>query len=312
MPERQELSRLCVHTSVENVIPKDAFVDAFDELSLRTELVGDSEEYSETDAVATYVPRDEFLDASWVHCIRAGYDAFDTNEYEDAGVPLTNSTGIHGTTVSEVALGFMLSLARMLHVYRDNQNENTWYTPRYERPFTIENERVCVVGLGTIGEGVARRADSLGMDVVGVRRSDDPVPGVSTLYHPDSLHDAISDARFVVLTAPHTPQTEGMIGADELDRMRDDAYLINVARGPLVDEDALVEAVDSGQIAGAGLDVFEEEPLPEDSPLWDFEDVMISPHKGSATNRYHLDIADLVQKNVHRYQSGDSLINRVA
>lgn len=312
MPERQQLSRLCVHESVENVIPKQAFVDAFDDLPLRTVLVGDDAEYSETDAVATYAPHDEFLDASWVHCIRAGYDAFDTDRYETTGVPLTNSSGIHGTTVSEVALGFMLSLARLLHVYRDHQNENSWYTPDYERPFTVDDETVCVVGLGTIGAGVARRADALRMNVVGVRRSDDPVPGVSTLYQPADLHEAIEDARFVVLTAPHTPATEGMIGADELATMRDDAYLINVARGPLVDEDALVDALETDAIAGAGLDVFETEPLPESSPLWDFDDVVISPHKGSATNRYHLDIADLVTENVGRYQADDSLRNRVA
>ena len=312
MPEATSLSRLCVHESVENVIPQDAFVDAFDDAHIDAELIGDDEPIDETDAVATYVPRDEFLDAGWVHCIRAGYDEFDTDRYEAAGVPLTNSTGIHGTTVSEVAMGFMLSLARMLHIYRDNQAGNNWYTPEYQRPFTVENERICVVGLGTIGRGIAQRADALGMEVVGVRRSDDPLPSVSQLYQPDQLDEAIEDARFVALTVPHTPSTEGMIGASALDRMREDAYLINVARGPLVDEDALVDALEAGDIAGAGLDVFETEPLPEDSPLWDFEEVMISPHKGSATNRYHLDIAELVKKNIQRYRGADNLINRVA
>jgi D-2-hydroxyacid dehydrogenase (NADP+) len=312
MQDRPELSRLYVHESVENVVPQDAFVEAFDDAPIEAELVGDGETFGETDAVATYAPREEFLDAGWVHCIRAGYDEFDTNVYEATGTPLTNSTGIHGTTVSEVALGFMLSLARLLHVYRDHQVESNWYTPDYDRPFTINNERVCVVGLGTIGKGVAKRADALGMDVDGVRRSEDPVPGVSELYKPDQLHEALDDAKFVVLTVPHTPSTEGMIGAAEFERMRDDAYLINVARGPLVDEDALIDAVETGQIAGAGLDVFKDEPLPEDSPLWDFEEVMISPHKGSATNRYHLDIADLVKRNIERYQSGDNLVNRVA
>lgn len=312
MRDSEKLSRLCVHESVENVVPKDAFVRAFDDAPIEAELVSDEEEFDETDAIATYVPRDEFLDAGWVHCIRAGYDEFDTNRFEATGVPLTNSTGIHGTTVSEVALGFMLSLARMLHIYRDNQNKNNWFTPEYQRPFTVENERVCVVGLGTIGKGVAERSNALGMEVDGVRRSEEPVPGVSRLYKPDQLDSALEEARFVVLTVPHTPSTEGMISTSEFEKMRDDAYLINVARGPLVDEDALANAVETGQIAGAGLDVFETEPLPEESPLWDLEEVMISPHKGSATNRYHLDIADLVIQNIDRYQSGDNLINRVA
>ncbi len=312
MTGRPEIERLCVHESVENVIPKDAFVEAFDDLDLPAELVGDGETYDETDAVVTYVPRPEFLDAGWVHCARAGYDEFDTDAYQSAGVPLTNSTGIHGATVGELAIGYMLSLARILHIYRDHQNESEWYTPDYERPFTVENERLCVVGLGTLGAAIARRGDALGMDVVGVRRSEEPVEGVSEIYHPDDLHEAIGDARFVALAVPHTPQTEGLLSTDEFETMREDAYVINVGRGPVVDEEALIEALESDRIAGAGLDVFETEPLPEESPLWDHEDVIVSPHKGSATNRYHLDIADLVMENVRRFRSGEELKNRVA
>ena len=160
------------------------------------------------DAVATYVPRPEFLDPSWVHCIRNGYDAFDTDTYREAGVSLTNSSGIHDTTVGELAVGYMLSLARILHIYREHQNDAHWYTPNYERPFTIDNESLCVVGLGTLGRGIAERTDALGMDVVGVRRSQEPVSGVSTLYAPDEPHDAIEDIRFVALALPHTPETE--------------------------------------------------------------------------------------------------------
>lgn len=312
MSEENKLRRLCVHESVENVIPKEAFVEAFDDVPLSVELVGDEATYDETDAVTTYVPRSEFLDAGWVHCIRAGYDAFDVSAYESADVPLTNSTGIHGATVSEVAIGAMLSLARLLHVYRDHQNDRSWHTPSYDRPFTVENERLCVVGLGTIGKAIAQRADGLGMDVIGVRRSDAPVEGVSTLYEPSRLHQAIHDVRFLTLSLPHTPQTDGSISTSEFEAMRDDAYLVNVARGPIVDEGALVEALESGMIAGAALDVFEEEPLPPESPLWDFEDVIVMPHKGSATNRYHLDIADLTKENIHRYLSGEDLKNRVA
>ena len=306
-----DLEQLYVHESVENVVPKAAFVDAVDEISLPVTLVGDGESYSATDAIATYVPRPEFLDAGWVHCIRAGYDEFDTEEYERARVPFTNSTGIHGTTVGELALNFMLSFARLGHRYRDHQHRNEWMEPDYDRPFTLENERVCVVGLGTIGRAIATRCDALGMDVFGVRRSDESVPGVSELFSPDRFHEAIDDARFVVLAVPQTPETANLIGAAELDRMADDAYLINVARGAVVDEGALVDALEAGEIAGAGLDVFETEPLPPESPLWDFEEVIVSPHKGSATNRYHLDLAELFEENVRRYRSGDPLRNRV-
>ncbi|WP_299330775.1 D-2-hydroxyacid dehydrogenase [Haloplanus sp.] len=312
MPDRPSLERLCIHETVGQKIPVEAFADAFDDLNVPVEIVGDDETFDETDAVASFRPREAFLDAGWTHCIRAGYDEFDTEAYDAAGVPLTNSTGIHDTTVGEIAIGYMVSLARMLHIYRDHQNENDWLEPEYERPFTVENEQVCVVGLGTLGQGVAKRADALGMEVVGVRRSDEPVPGVSERYHPDDLHAAIADARFVVIAVPHTPETEGMFSAPEFERMRDDAYLVNIARGPIADEDDLIDALDAGAIAGAGLDVFETEPLPEDNPLWDFEDVIISPHRGSATNRYHLDIADLVKEIFEQYQTGEAIRNRVA
>lgn len=312
MTDRRAVSRLCVHESVEAVIPPRAFVGSFEDLPVPVELVGDGAAITATDAVATYVPRPEFLDAAWVHCIRAGYDEFDADAYGDAGVALLNVSGIHGATVGELAVGYMLSLARLLHVYRDHQNRAEWYEPDYGRPFTIEGERCCVVGLGTIGRAVAGRAAALGMDVVGVRRSAEPVPGVSTVYDPSALREAIGDARFVVVAVPHTEETEGMLGAGEFAAMPEDAYAINVARGPIVDESALIEATRSGTIAGAALDVFEEEPLPPESPLWDAEEVLLSPHVASATNRYHLDIAAVVTENFERYRDGEALRNRVA
>ncbi|WP_330633112.1 D-2-hydroxyacid dehydrogenase [Halocatena halophila] len=311
MTDRTPLERLCIHESVGNKIPTEGFYAAFDDLSLPVHLVDDDETFDRTDAIASFEPRSSFLDASWVHVIRAGYDAFDTNEYERAGTRLTNSTGIHGTTVGELAVGYMLSFARLLHTYRDHQGDGNWYDPPYERPFTVENERLCVVGLGTLGKGIATRANALGMDVVGVRRSNASVPGVSAVYHPDELHEAIADARFVAIAVPHTPATNGLFGAAEFEAMQSNGYLINVARGPVVDELQLIDALETGSIAGAALDVFETEPLPSSSPLWEMDEVIISPHRGSATNRYHLDIAGLVSENVRRYQSGEVLKNRV-
>jgi D-2-hydroxyacid dehydrogenase (NADP+) len=312
MAGHRDLRRICVHESISEKIPADAFVEAVDDHAIPAELVDDEEQYDESDAVATFRPRSEFLNASWVHCIRAGYDEFDTNAYDDASVPLTNSTGIHGDTVGEMAIGYMLSLARLHHIYRDHQIDKNWYTPEYERPFTTKNERLCIIGLGTIGTGIAERASALGMDVVGVRRSSDSPSCVTQIYSPEEIHDAIADARFVTVAVPHTSETDGLLSDREFETMRDDAFLINVARGPIVDEESLIRALRSNSIKGAALDVFEREPLPEDSPLWDFEEVLITPHRGSATNRYHLDIAELVKENISRYLSGDDLKNRVA
>ena len=312
MTDSPSLTNVFVHESVEAVVPPEPFTEAVARCPLPTELVGDDRTYGPTDAVVTYVPREAFLDAGWVHCARAGYDAFDTDAYAAAGVPLTNSSGIHGATVGEVAIGSMLALARMLHIYRDHQNEAEWYTPAYERPFTLEGERLCMVGLGTIGQAIAERAAALGMEVVGVRRSEEAVPGVTEIHPPEDLHAAIAEARFVAIALPHTPATDKLFSTPEFEVMPADAYLINVARGPIVDETALTAAVTNGDIAGAALDVFEQEPLPADSPLWDLEEVIVMPHKGSATNRYHEDIAAVVRENVDRMSDGRPLHNRVA
>lgn len=266
------------------------------------------------DAFVTFTHQPRLLEAdpAWIHTTLAGVEEFPLAEYEHRGVVLTNSTGFHGDSVGDTTLGLMLTLARRLHEFVANQQTHTWAFPDWDAAFTLPGERVCIVGLGTVGGGVAKRCAALDMDIVGVQRSDDDVAAVDEQYHPDDLHDAIADARFVVLGVPLTEETRHLLGAAEFERMREDAYVVNVARGEVVDEAALIAALREGEVAGAALDVFETEPLPEDSPLWDFEDVIISPHKASATNRYHLDIADLVKENVRRFRSGDELRNRVA
>jgi D-2-hydroxyacid dehydrogenase (NADP+) len=306
------LTRLVVHESVGKAMPVEQLVASLGDLPIPVETTTGDPDLGAGDAVASFGPRPGFRDADWVHCIRAGYDEFPVAEYEAAGVALTNSTGIHGTTVGETVIGGMLTLARRLHVYRDAQREARWHDEPYEAPFTLAGERLCVVGLGTLGRGIAERADALGMDVVGVRRSEESVPGVRRLYRPDDLHDAIADARFVALATPLTDETRGLVGEAELRTMREDAYLVNVARGAVVDEDALQRALAEDWLAGAMLDTFVEEPLPADSPLWDHEEVLVTPHSAAMTNRYHEDIADLLRQNVERLRAGEPMVNRVA
>ncbi|KTG30505.1 D-2-hydroxyacid dehydrogenase [Haloferax profundi] len=305
------IERLAVDPSVGLAMPPQRLLDALADLDVPVELVDEDEQFGPGDAVVSFGHRDSFIDADWVHCIRAGYDEFPVGVYDEAGTYLTNSTGIHGTTVGETVIGYLLTLARRLHVYRDAQHDHEWTRPRYDEPFTLRDERICVVGLGTLGQGVTDRAAALDMDVVGVRQSGKPVDGVSTVYTPDQLHEAIRDARFVVLATPLTPETEGMIAEPEFETMRDDGYLVNVARGPVVDEAALVAALEREAIAGAALDAFDDEPLPEDSPLWDFDEVVLTPHVSAATSKYHEDIATLVRENVENIAAGEALTNRV-
>jgi D-2-hydroxyacid dehydrogenase (NADP+) len=306
-----ELQRVAVHDSVGIIFEPSVLVEALSDLPVPVEAVGDDPVLGAGDAVVTFGPRPSFSEASWVHSVRAGYDEFPLERYADAGVVLTNSTGIHGTTVGETVLGYMLALARRLHVFRDRQRDHEWTREPYDVPFTLAGERVCVVGLGTLGTGVARRADALGMDVVGVRASGDPHEHARRVYPPDALDDAVAGARFVVLAVPLTDETEGLVSASTFAAMDESSYLVNVARGAVVDEDALVAALDGGAVAGAALDVFAEEPLPETSPLWTHEDVIVTPHTSAATNRYHEDVAGLVRENVRRVRAGEDLTNRV-
>lgn len=263
------------------------------------------------DCVVTFGHEDTLLDAPWVHCIRAGVDEFPLDRYAQTETMLTNSPGIHATTIGETVTGMMLSFARRLHRYRDRQRNNSWAVEPYDATFTIQGETVCVVGLGTLGEGVALRADALGMDVHGVRREPKPVPGVAELFRPDELHEAVAGARFVVLCVPLTDDTEGMIDAAVFDAMDTDAYLINVARGGVVEESALIDALDGDKIAGAGLDAHAEEPLPADSPLWEYDDVILTPHVGALSNTYHESVGKLVLANAERLENGESLSDRV-
>ncbi|MWG36633.1 D-2-hydroxyacid dehydrogenase [Halomarina oriensis] len=300
--------RLLVHDSVSPVFAPALLVDY-----LTSEGVDATTDCHPTDAdgVVAFAHDDALLDAPWVHAITAGYDDYPVEEYHEAGLTFTNSTGIHGTSVGESVVGHCLTFARRLHRYRDRQHDRQWEHEPYEAAFTLSGERACVVGLGTLGQGVAVRLDALGMDVVGVRRTPALVPGVSEVVTPDDLHDAVSDARFVVLTVPLTDETTGLVDAGVFATMREDAYLVNVARGEVVDQDALVTALESGAIAGAALDALDPEPLPAESPLWGFEEVLITPHCAALTNDYHEAVGDLVVTNARRIGRGADPVNRV-
>lgn len=307
-----DIHRIAVHDSVANACPIEYLVESLSSLDVPISVVDDEGSFDGNDCVVTFSPREAFIDAAWVHGVRAGVDEFDVDAYEAAGTALTNSTGIHGTTVPEAVIGYLTAFARRLHVYRDHQRDAEWTHEPYDAPFTLAGEQLCVVGLGTIGSGIAGRADSLGMDVVGVRRSDEPVPGVGEIHQPEELISAVEDARFVALACPLTEETEGLIDADALTAMRSDAYLVNVARGPVVVEDALLSALSEESIAGAAIDAYWEEPLPEDHPLWDYENVIMTPHCSAFTNRYHEALAGLIRENVDRVEHGEPLNNRVA
>lgn len=310
-----EVTHLGIHESIEIDFPATVLKTALSDIGPTIHVVSDNQPaLSDCDAIVTFAHRDEFLDAGieWVHTTSAGVDTFPLDRYGDAGVALTNSSGVHGASVGETSIGFMLMLGRRLHTFVKNQIEHEWDRPAWDEAFTLAGESVCVIGLGTVGRGIAKRAAGLGMTVTGVRRAAESIDPVTVVFPPDELHAAIESVRFVALAVPLTDETQGMIGEREFAVMREDAYLVNVARGAVVDEPALVEAVRQGSIAGAALDVFNAEPLPPTSPLWDLDDVIVSPHAAVADRAFYRAIAALVRENLKQITADEpDLTNRV-
>ncbi|MBP1986804.1 D-2-hydroxyacid dehydrogenase [Halolamina salifodinae] len=301
-----------IHDSVAALFPPTVLAERLTDIDATTRVVG-TDEVDDVDALVTFEYDEAFLDAGldWIHSVQAGIDRFPLDKLEARGISLTNSTGTHGDSVGETVAGMMLSFARRLHQYRSQQERTKWAWAEWDAPFTLSGCSLCVVGLGTLGRGIAARADALGMHVTGVKRTPTPVDHVETVHPSSELHEAISDAKFVALAVPLTDETEGLIGAEELAAMRDDAVLVNVARGAVVDQPALVDALQTDSLAGAALDVFETEPLPEPSPLWEMDEVIVTPHAAAATRDYPDRMAALVRENVRRIDAGERLANHV-
>ena len=260
--------------------------------------------------------RNEFVERApnlrFIQSISAGTDQYDRNLLRDRGIRLASAQGVNEEAVAEHAMALILGLARHLHSGRDNQTKRLWrgmISDPMQREKELAGSTLLVVGLGRIGSRLAAIARAFRMRVIGLKRN----PGTATamvdeIFGPDRLHEALSQADFVALTCPLTPETEGMIGAPELRAMRGTAYLVNVARGRVVDEDALIGALQRGLIAGAGLDCVHEEPLPPTSPLWDFSNVIVTPHTAGETQRYESNVIDLLQENLGRLYRGEATL----
>ncbi len=306
------VTRIGIHDSIEALFPPEVLRDRLAAVDPEVVVV-DTDGVGGVDALVTFAYDDAFLDGGldWIHSVQAGIDRFPLDELEAEGISLTNSTGTHGDSVGETVAGYMLAFARRLHEFRTRQEREEWAWAEWDAPFTLSGSSLCVVGLGTLGRGIAARADALGMDVTGVKRTPTPVDHVDTVHPSSELHEAIGSAKFVALAVPLTDETEGLIGAEELARMREDAVLVNVARGGVVDQPALVDALRADALDGAALDVFETEPLPAESPLWGMDDVIVTPHSAAAHREYPDRMAALVRENLRRIDDGESLANGV-
>jgi len=251
----------------------------------------------------------------YVQACAVGYDQFDQQALSKAGVRLSNTHGVNANAVSEHAIALMLGLTRQLHVARDNQRAHHWramISDLSKREDELPGKTMVIYGLGTIGQRVATIAKALGMTTLGVKR--DLSTGSDTvdeLHSPEAFPGLLARADVVVLCCPLTDQTANLIDENALAAMRPSAYLINVARGGCVEQGALINALASQEIAGAGIDVTVPEPLPEGSPLWDFDNVIITPHTGGETCAYEDNVIDVLVDNLARLAAGSSLRNAV-
>lgn len=224
----------------------------------------------------------------------------------------TTASGVHARPLAEFALMSMLGHVRGLLPTVHAQGEKRW--KRFAGS-DLEGRTVVVVGYGSIGQEIGRIAKVFGVTVLGIRRRTEGVAPESVyadeLGSPSEVMNLLPRADFLVLAAPHTAETENMIGAEQLGALPQGAAIINVGRGSLIDEPALVAALASGHIGGAYLDVFAEEPLPQESPLWSMPNVLVSPHSGSTSDRENRRIVDLFCENLRRWRAGGELLNQL-
>jgi len=247
----------------------------------------------------------------WIQVMSAGVDRYLDAEMRDSPVKMTNVSGIHATPIGEFVLGLILMFVKLAPQCFELKEQVKW---QRVYPSVLSDKTLGVVGLGSIGREIARLGKAFGMRVVATRRTARPgdhARYVDTLLPADHLGTLLRDSDFVVLAVPFTPETQRLIGDAQLRQMRRSAFLINIARGGIVDEDALVRALTQKTIAGAGLDVFATEPLPADSPLWHLPNAIISPHISGAREDYVLRATELFVENLRRYLAGKRLVNVV-
>ncbi|HVR41240.1 MAG TPA: D-2-hydroxyacid dehydrogenase [Thermoanaerobaculia bacterium] len=242
----------------------------------------------------------ELGNVRWIHTLAAGVESLPFDLLRRSEVVVTNSRGLYADALGEFAIAAMLWFAKDLRRMMRNQEQRRW------EPFTIERlegQTLGIIGYGGIGHAVGRRAEALGMHILPIRRRQE-------LGDP-TIEDVIAQSDYVVMSTPLTPSTHRLLSRERIALMKSSAVLINIGRGATVDEDALVDALRERRLRGAALDVFEVEPLPPEHPLWQLDNVLLSPHTADHTADAHLRAMHFFIENLRRFRAGDSLENVV-
>ena len=274
-----------------------------------------TEEIGDADIAISWSLRGEQIKAAkklkWIHSTATAVHALMSPELRESEIIVTNARDVHGPVVAEHALTLAFALAKRLPQAMRYQQRKHWAQQdlwaQEPRPRELNGAVMTIIGLGGIGRPLARLASAVGMHVIGVREHPEHGGDVEEVYGFDELNEALAKAEFVVLAIPVTPKTHHLMNAERLAQLRPDAYLINVGRGVLIDEEALVAALRKKSFAGAALDVTEHEPLPPESPLWEMENVLITPHIAGLTEfmweRHYGHYAE----NLRRFLAGEPL-----
>ena len=253
----------------------------------------------------------------WIHSQAAAVHQLMFPELVNSDVIITNARDVHGPVVAEQVIAMMFALAKRIPAAVRFQQKHVWGQDAFSSGRSHSRElagaTLGLVGLGSIGRNVAKHGSALGMRVIAVREHPEKEKPqyVDEVLPTSKLQELLTQSDYVVLSTPVTPETKGMIGAPQLAAMKPDAFLLNVGRGPLIDEAALVEILRRNKIGGAALDVFEQEPLPPESPLWDLEDLLITPHTAGISEKMWERHYVLFSDNLRRYLSGQPLLGLV-
>lgn len=293
--------------------PQHTFLEAWDRQAIRDLL-------PQADAAFTpFVDRDVFGTATrlrWVQVAAVGIGNLMYPEMIASSVVITNARGIRARPIAEHVIGVSIALARKLHTAIRHQVAHEWAQNELEGSGaidTLEGRRMGIVGLGAIGTEVARLASRFGMHVIAIRKRCDAAapPEVDAVLPRERLDELVSTSDVLVLAAPLTADTRGLIGAREIGLMKPGAILVNISRGKLVDDEALVAALRANRLGGAALDVFAREPLDAASPYWDLPNVIVTPHTSGAMADYWEPLVGLFSENLRRFDAGRPLLNVV-
>ena len=267
----------------------------------------------DADVFVGWPSREVFVAADrlrWIQSPGTGINGItEVPELVNSDVVLTNCRGPHAAPMADHAIGMMVNLAHNTRELLEDQRAHRWESGKYAAKMVeLSGSTMGILGLGDIGMAIARRAHGFGMEVYGVDKRPLPAPEVREVWGPERLDDLIGMSDWFVVTVPLTPETEGLIDRRRIGLLKRGAYLIAVSRGRIIDEDTLMDGLRSGRIAGAGLDVTAVEPLPPDSPLWDMDNLIISPHVSALTPQMYARRRDIFKENLRRFLANEPFL----